>query len=72
MKVTRLCQGYRIRLSDAELGMLKWLVVDGVVAGEGDDFAQSAWAPAEKAALTRRVTRHGSYGILATDEDRRK
>lgn len=75
MKVTRLKQGYTIRLSDAELGMLQWLMIDGLASEEGlEDYElRQNWTPAEKAAFTRRVKQVGGdeYRILSTDEDRR-
>jgi hypothetical protein len=74
MKVTRLKKGYNIRLSDAEMNMLNWLVLDGIASGEGlEEYEfRTTWSASEKAAWTRRLAKVGSdYAVLKVDEDRR-
>ena len=71
MKVARLKSGYRIKLSDGDYALIVGLVADGISTMEGDDLAQDHWDRPEKSAWTRRVKTHGTYGILADDEDRR-
>lgn len=73
MKVTRLKQGYVIRLSDQDFSMLNGLVCDGFSSREGRDEFEDYRDPGEKAAETRRLKKVGGdeYRLLAIDEDRR-
>lgn len=70
MKITRLKKGYRITLSDSDMSMLRWIVIDGESSWEGQEEHEQflAWSPAAKAAYTRR--NKGGH-VLRTDEDRR-
>lgn len=72
MKVTRLKKGYRLSLSDPEMGVLINVLADGFMSHEADEEWDDVWMPSEKSALTRRLKKVGSaYRLLAIDEDRR-
>lgn len=68
MKITRLKNGYRVKLSDAEYRLLAGMVgaADDQIA---DAFDIAHWEPAQKAAYTRR-SRGGA--LMRVDEDRRR
>lgn len=79
MKVTRLKNGYRIRLNDTEFAVLEFLAdsaVEGILGSSAgwdtpdakDEDGIAHWAPKERRAYGRRLN-GGSF--LKIDEDRR-
>jgi allantoicase len=72
MKITRLKQGYVIRCSDSDFGMLRNMVIDGFAYQEGDEQWCDGWEPAEKAAFSRRCREEMSgREMMRVDKDRR-
>jgi hypothetical protein len=76
MKVTRLKDGFRIDVSDDEMGMLGKIVLGGIPSKiddeDDDDFL--GWSPQEKALLARRLMKVGSgdpSDFLKVDKDDR-
>jgi hypothetical protein len=73
MKVTRLKKGYRIRLSDTEMSVLRTLFGEGSCSGlvldHLDGLDPYEWTPAQKAVINK-LPNHGEQW-LDTTEDRR-
>lgn len=71
MKITKLKQGWVIRLSDSEMDVLGALVDEGeggIIEGNG--LENSGWSPQMKSAYTRRINQANRF--LSTDENRRR
>ncbi len=69
MNVTRLKQGYRIRLSDSEMEALEMLVGMGLMETEKYDPKELQVSPSAKRVLNS--PRWQDIALMSIDEDRR-